>query len=143
MPHAVTSSRNCVARRAWLARWSNRKTFSPSPFLRQPRADLPPTTALRHGRTRPAHPAWNLATIRRRRDMRLRPSAKGYSRKASTKLACHIPAGRGIDSLEVEIATEQKKTGVEDIHMYDTTATNSGLPQKLEMGMQPVGSDST
>ncbi|KAL0465600.1 hypothetical protein QR685DRAFT_538172 [Neurospora intermedia] len=129
MPRAVTSSRNCAARRAWLARWSNRKTFSPSPSLRQP-----PTTALRHERTRPAHPAWNLATIRRRRDMRLRPSAKGYSRKASTRLASHIPAGRGIDSLEVEIATEQTKKGVEDIHMYDTTARELWSAPKVRDG---------
>ena len=128
MPHAVTSSKKCAARRACKALSSTRRTFHPSPTPRQPWADPPLVTALRHGPTRPAHPAWSRAAIQRRQDMRLRPSAKECSRKASTKLACHIPARRETDSPRsyLDKGTE-KDTG--ETHMYSTTTGEYVLPK--------------
>ncbi|KAA8636426.1 hypothetical protein SMACR_02636 [Sordaria macrospora] len=127
MPHAVPRSRKCAARRACKTPTSTRRTSQPSHSPRQPWADLPPATALRHGPTQLAHPAWNQAAIRRRRDTPLRPSAKECLRRASTKRACHIPARREIDSPRSDLKRNGQKAG--EIHMYNMTAREYVLPK--------------
>ncbi|KAK1778373.1 hypothetical protein QBC45DRAFT_414277 [Copromyces sp. CBS 386.78] len=140
MPYAVTRSKKCAARRACTALSSPRITFHPSPCPPQPWADPPPTTALRHGPTQPAHPAWNRAAIRRRRDMRLRPSAKGCLRKASTRLACHIPARGEIDSPRSDLKRERKKK--QERHTCTIRQQGNLFYQKLGTGMRLLGFDS-